>query len=153
MITNIYPSGNCWHVARRPHDHCAIAFGLPQDDRPMSVRFYGPCKSIVRWPYEHLTTIARVYNHFGSKNDKSKIVHCPYDHREVPVPGSYAVTAICLRATGLQICHCAELNKIVEATMPINPDCKVSLRRQHWNDDLDIKRASYTRLKANVNEA
>ena len=29
--------------ARRPHDHCAIALGLPQDDRSMSVRFYEPC--------------------------------------------------------------------------------------------------------------
>ena len=50
-----------------------------------------------------------------------------------------------------QICHCAELNKIVEATMPVNPydDRKVSLRRPH----LDIVRASYTRRKANVIEA
>ena len=56
-----------------------------------------------------------------------------------------------------QICHCAELNKIVEATMPVNPydDRKVSLRRPHGNDDLDIVRASYSRstCKANVTEA
>ena len=41
-----------------------------------------------------------------------------------------------------------ELNKIVEATMPVNPydDRKVSL---HGNGDLDIVRASYTRRKAN----
>ena len=59
-----------------------------------------------------------------------------------------------------QISHCAELNKIVEATMPVNPydDHKVSLRRPHRNvkliyGDLDIVRASYTRRKANVAEA
>ena len=39
--------------------------------------------------------------------------------------------------------------------MPVNPydDCKVSLRRTHGNDELDIVRASYTRCKANVTEA
>ena len=54
-----------------------------------------------------------------------------------------------------KICHCAELHKIVEATMPVNPhdDRKVSLRRPHGNDDLDIVGASYTRRKANVTEA
>ena len=94
---------------------------------------------------------------FGPKY-KSKIVRCPHDHRAVPVRGSYDVTAMCLRAAGLrffQICHCAELNKIVEATVPVNPydDRKVSLRRPHGNGDLDIVRASYTRRKANVTEA
>ena len=63
-----------------------------------------------------------------------------------------------LRATGLrffQICHCAELYKIEEATMLVNPydDRKVSLRRPHGNGDFDIVRASYTRRKANVTEA
>ena len=45
-----------------------------------------------------------------------------------------------------QICHCAELNKIVEATMPVNSydDRKVSLRRPHGNGDFDIVGASYT---------
>ena len=76
----------------------------------------------------------------------------------MPVRGSHDVTAMCLRATGLrffQICHCGELNKIVEATMPVNPydDRKVSLRRPHGNGDFDIVRASYTRRKANVTEA
>ena len=54
-----------------------------------------------------------------------------------------------------QICHCAELNKIVEAMMPVNPydDRKVSLRRSHRNGDLDIVRASYTRRKAIVTKA
>ena len=87
-------------------------------------------------------------------------MRCPHDHRTLPVRGSYDVTAMCLRAAGLrfffQICHCAELNKIVEATIPVNPydDRRVSLRRPHGNDDLlDIVRASYTRRKANVTEA
>ena len=85
-------------------------------------------------------------------------MRCPHDHRAVAVRGSYDVTAMCLRATGLrffQICHCAELNKIVEATMPVNPydDRKVALRKPHGNGDLGIVRASYTRRKANVNEA
>ena len=76
----------------------------------------------------------------------------------MPVRGSYDVTVMCLRATGLlffQICHCAELNKIVEATMPVNPydDRKVSLWRRYGNGDLDIVRAMYTRRKANVTEA
>ena len=64
----------------------------------------------------------------------------------------------CDVSTGLrffQICVCAELNKIVEATMPVNShdDRKVSLRRPQGNGDLDIVRASYTRRKANVTEA
>ena len=91
-------------------------------------------------------------------NQQSKTLRCPHDHRAVPVRGSYDVTAMCLRATGLRffrICHCAELNKIVEATMSVNPydDLKVSLRRPHGNGDLNIVRASYTRRKANVTEA
>ena len=54
-----------------------------------------------------------------------------------------------------QICHCAELNKIVDATIPVNPydDRKVSLRRPHGNGDLDIVRASYTRRNAYVTMA
>ena len=68
---------------------------------------------------------------------------CPHDHCVVPVHVSYNVTAMYLRATGLrffQICHCAELNKIVEATMPVHryDDCKVSQRGLHGNSDLDI---------------
>ena len=74
------------------------------------------------------------------------------------VRGSYDVSAMCLRATGLrfsQVCHYAELNKIVEATMPVNPydDRKVTLRRPHGNGDLDIVQTLYTRRKANVTEA
>ena len=63
-----------------------------------------------------------------------------------------------LGATGLplfRICHCAELNKIVEAMMPVNlyDDRKVSLQRRHRNGNLDIVGASYSRRKANVAEA
>ena len=77
-------------------------------------------------------------------------MRCPKDHRVVPVRGSYDVTAMCLRAYDFfQICHCAELNKIVVATMTVNSydDRKVSLQRPHKNGDLDIVRASYIRRK------
>ena len=38
------------------------------------------------------------------------------------------------------MCHNVELNKIVEATMPVNlhDNGKVSLRRPHGKSDLDI---------------
>ena len=138
-------------------DHRAIALGLPQDDRPMSVRFYGPCKGTVGRPCGLLTTIARVCDNFWAKMTAQNS-RCPHDHRAVPVRGMDDVTAMCLRTAGLrffQICHCAELNKIVEATMPANPydDDKVSLRRPHGNCNLNIIRASYTCRKANVTEA
>ena len=38
---------------------------------------------------------------FGQKW-QTEIARCPHDHRVVPVRGSYDVTAMCLRATGLQ---------------------------------------------------
>ena len=95
--------GNCWHVARRTHDHRAIALGLPQDDRPMSIRFYGPCKGIVRRPCGLLTTIARVYDHFWAKitiNDNLKpcvvltiIVRCPYGDRTMSLRCVYGLRA------------------------------------------------------------
>ena len=44
-----------------------------------------------------------------------------------------------------------ELNKIVEAMMPVN--LYDDLRRPYGNGDLDIVWASYTPLKANVTEA
>ena len=82
---------------------------------------------------------------FGPKC-QSKISRGPHDQHAVPVRGSYDAAATC---------HCAELNEIVEATMPVNPynDRKVSLRRPHGNGDLNIVHASYTRRKANVTEA
>ena len=122
-----------------------------QDDRPMSVRIYGPCKGIVRRPCGLLKTITRVYDYF------SKIVPCPHDHRAV-LYGDRTMLIRCvyrLRAYNFfQIFHCAELNKIVEATVPIKQydDRKFSLWRQHGNGDFDIVRASYTRRKANVTE-
>ena len=60
-----------------------------------------------------------------------------------------------LRAYNFPICHCAESNKILEATIPVNPydDRNVILRRSHGNGDLDIVRVSYTCRKANVTEA
>ena len=65
--------------------------------------------------------------------------------------------AMCLRASGLRfskICHCAELNKIVEATMPVNPydDRTVWLRWPLGKGDLDIIRTSLTHRKANITE-
>ena len=124
----------------------------------MSVRFYEPCKghraTILQAPYDYRKSLRS----FFCPKCQSKIVRGPHDHRAVPIRRSYDVAATCLRATGLrffQTCHCAELNKIVEATMPLNPydDRKVSMPRPHGNGDLDIVRASYTRRKANVTEA
>ena len=80
-------------------------------------------------------------------------VRCPYGDRTMSLRCVYGLRAYDF----FQICHCAELNKIVEATMPVNPydDRKVSLRRPHGNDDLDIVRVSYSRstCKANVTES
>ena len=110
----------------------------------------------MRRPCGLLATIARVYDHFLAIK-QTKIARCHHDHRAVPVRVSYDFTAMCLRAKGLrffQICHCAGLNKIIQATMPVNPydGRKVSLRRPHGNGDLDIVRASYTRHRG-INES
>ena len=109
----------------------------------------GDLTATLRVPYDERKSLRS----FFGKNDniKSRVVL-------TTVRGSYDVSAMCLRATGLrlfQICHCAELNKIVEATMPVNPydNRKVTLRRPHRNDDLHIVRTSYSRRKANVTEA
>ena len=61
----------------------------------------------------------------------------------MPVRGLCNLPAMCLGAMGLRffkICHSAELNKMVEATIPVNPydDCRVSLRLPHRKGDLDI---------------
>ena len=119
--------------------------------------FMSPARGIVRRSCRLPTTMQESTIFFCPKC-QSKIVRGPHDHRAVPIRRSYDVAATCLRATGLrffQTCHCAELNKIVEATMPLNPydDRKVSMPRPHGNGDLDIVRASYTRRKANVTEA
>ena len=61
--------------------------------------------------------------------------------------GSCDQPAMCLWATGLRFIffffHNAELNKIVEAMMPVNlyDDRRVSLQGLHGNGDLDIPQA------------
>ena len=124
----------------------------------MSVRFYGPCKGIVRQPCGLPSTIARVYDHFWAKNDNQKsyvvltlTVRCQYGDRPMLLRCVYGLRVYDF----FQICHCAELNKIVEATMLLNPydDRKVLLRMPHGNGDFDIVRSSYTHRKANVTEA
>ena len=121
----------------------------------MSVRSYGPCKGIVPRPCGLLTTIARVYDHFWAK---MTILKPALSSRSPCGARTGMVRCHCDVSMGLrffQICHCVELNKIVEATMPVNLyiDRKVSLRRPHGNGHLDIVGASYTRRKANVTEA
>ena len=82
----------------------------------------------------------RIENHFtaDSIEEPPKLcvvltisVRCPYGDR-----------AIYLRF--FQICHIAELNKIVEVTMPINPydDCRLCLWWPHGKGDLNILWAS-----------
>ena len=98
---------------------------------------------ILRAPYDYRKSIRS----FLDQNDnlKSYVVltitaRCPYGDRTTSLRCVYGLRAYDF----FQICHCAELNKIVEATMPVNPydDRKVSLRRPHGNGDLDIVRAS-----------
>ena len=152
MITNIYPSGNCWQGAR------TIIVSSPWGYHRVTVRcpqyFMGPARAScgdlagsIRLSQE--STII-----FGPKW-LSKTLRCPHDHRAVPVRGSYDATAMCLRAYDFFNFVIVRSNKILEATMPVNPydDRKVSLRRPHGNGDLDIVGASYTRRKANVTEA
>ena len=89
---------------------------------------------------------------------QSKTLRCPHDHRTVPVRGSYDVTAMCLRATGLRffsnlsLCGVKQNRRGHDARKSVRWS-KVSLRRRYGNGDLDIVRASYTRNKANVTEA
>ena len=71
----------------------------------------------------------------------------PHNQRAVSIWVSCDLPAMCLRATILRFfktCHSVELNKIVEATMPVNlyDAHKVSLRWLHGKGDLDIVRAS-----------
>ena len=120
--------------------------------------FMGPAKASCGDLAGSLIRLSQESTIFLGARWQSKTLRCPHNHRAVPVWGSYDFTAMCLRATGLrffQICNCEELNKIVEATMPVNPydDLKVPLRRPHGNGVLDIVRALYTGRKANVTEA
>ena len=74
----------------------------------------------------------------------------------MPVRGSCDQPAMYLRATGLRffqnLSECG-VNKIVEATMPVNPydDDWVSLRYPNGKDDLDIVRASKKKSEGNSN--
>ena len=114
----------------------------------MSVRFYGPCKGMggatLRAPYDYRKSLRS----FLGQNDNLKpCVVLTITVRSPCGARTGVVRCHCDVSTGLrffQICHCAELNKIVEATMPVNPydDRKVCLRRPHGNGDLDIVRAS-----------
>ena len=140
-------------TARSLCHRLGVTAGWPSDVRTILWALQGHCAATLLAPYDYRKSLRS----FLGQKWQTKIARCPHHHRAVPVRGSYDVTAMCLRATGLlffQICHCVELNKIVEATMPINPydDCKVSL----WmpgNGNLDTVRASYTCCKANVTEA
>ena len=114
----------------------------------------GVTAATLRAPYDYRKNLRS----FSGQDDNPKpcvvpmiTVRCPYGDRTTFLRCVYGLRAYDF----FQICHCAELNKIVEATMPVNPydDRKVSLRRPHGNGDLDIVRASYTRRKANVTEA
>ena len=115
-----------------------------QGDRTIIVPSpFGYCRMTVRCPYDFMgpareraatlrapTTIARVYDRFGAK---LTILNPALSSRSPCGAHTGIVIAMCLRTTGLrcfQICHCAELNTIVEATMPVNPyeDRKVSLQ-------------------------
>ena len=90
----------------------------------------------LRAPYDY----HKILQSFLGQNDNLKpcvvltiTVRCPYGDRTM------SLRCVCgLRAYDFcQICHCAELNKIAEATMPVNTydDRKVSLAeaaRKRW---------------------
>ena len=116
----------------------------------MSIRFYWPCKGIVRQPCGLLTTIARVYDHFWPKW-QSKTLRCPHDHRVVPARGSYDVTAMCLRATGLRFSSNLSLCGIKQYRR--SHDVRKSIRwsqglpaAAHGNGDLDIVSANDVKI-------
>ena len=112
-----------WKLLTRPKAttrSLCFALGLPQDDRPMSVRFYWPWKGILRWPWGHLTTIVILSLWvFLGQNDNLKscvvlTVRCPYQDLTMLLRCVYGLGAYDF----FQIRYCAEWNKIVEATMP-----------------------------------
>ena len=130
---------------------------------------WGYRKMIVRCPYDFMgparascgdlvgsLRLSQVLRSFLGQNDNLKpcvvltiTVRCPYGDRKMSLRCVYGLRGYDFFKFVIV------LNKIVEATMPVNPydDRKVSLRRPHGNGDLDIVRASYTRRKANVTEA
>ena len=132
------------------------------------------------WGYRRMT-VRCPYDLWALQKHRAATLRAPYDYRKslrsflgqddnlkpcvvltITVRRPYGDRTMSLRCVyGLraydffQICHCAEFNKIVEATMPVNPydDRRVFLRRPHGNGDLDIVGASYSCRKANVTEA
>ena len=137
-----------------PWGYRTMTARCPYDFMSPSWASCGDLAATLRVPYDERKSLRS----FFGKNDNLKSRVVLTITRTMHVRGSYDVSAMCLRATGLrffQICHCAELSKTVEAMMPVNPydDRNVTLRRPHGNGDLDIVRTSYTRRKANVTEA
>ena len=83
------------------------------------------------------TIISMVYDHFLG----------PKAHLKNALSSYSACRAMCLRTKGLRffkICHSAELNKNLEAMMPVNlyDDRRVYLKWPHKKGDLDMVRAS-----------
>ena len=124
------------HV-RTPHSHSAIFTSVQKShDAPaMSMRV----------PYDYLKSLQS----FLGPKWLSKFLWCPHDQRAVCVR-DHAISLGCTCIYRLQacdffkICQSAELNKIKEATMPVNPYNVdwVSLRWPNGKDALDIVPAS-----------
>ena len=127
------PYRNLAEIVRKPHSLRVIFTTSAQksyDARAMSLPV----------PYNYLKSLPS----FLGPNDyrKSCVVltislQCPYG----------IMRSTCDMSTGFQffkICHRAELNTNVEATMPVNlyDDRTVSLRRPHGKGNLDIVLAS-----------
>ena len=143
-------------TARSSCHRLGVTAGWPSDVRTILWALQRHRATTLRAPYDYRKSLRS----FLGQDDNLKpcvvltiTVRCPYEDRTMSLRCVYGLRAYDF----FQICHCAELNKIVEATMPVNPydDRKVSLRRPHGNGDLDIVhvRTSFTRRKANVTEA
>ena len=109
-------------IVRKPYSHRVIFTTSAQ-------KSYNAHAMSLRVPYDYLKSLRSV---LGPKW-LSKIVQPPHDQPAVPLQVSCDLPAMCLQATILRFFktfHSAELNKFVEATMPMNPydDHKVSLR-------------------------
>ena len=155
------------------NDHPAISFGdrtrqslqRPCGDRAKNVqssyshrvifttsaqKSYDARAISLRIPYDYLKSL----DQFLGPND-SKIVRPPHDQHEVPVRVLCDLPVMCLRATILQFfkTYSAELNKIIEATMPMDlyDDRKVSVRWPHGKGDLDIVWASEGKCNRGIN--
>ena len=123
-------------IVWKPHSHRVIFTTSAQksrDIRAMSLQV----------PYDYLRSLRS----FLTPKCQSRILQCPQDQSAIPVRGSCDLLAMFLWATGLRffkMCHSAELNKIVQATMSVNPydDRRVSYGDAHGKGDLDIVWAS-----------